>query len=161
MGFDRIDFDIIAELQKNARRSNKELAAAVGLAPSTCLERMRRLAEAGVFRGFHAAVNEAALGIGLQAMIEVRLTRHSRELVERFSSLTGEIEEVLAVYHVTGEYDFLLHIAVRDMEHLRDLLLDAFTTRPEVANLQTHLIFSHRRAELLPNYRRAGPGPSA
>ena len=66
---DRTDCEILAELQKNARLSNKELAARIGLAPSSCLERVRRLASAGVLRGYHAQVDPGALGIGLEAMV--------------------------------------------------------------------------------------------
>ena len=76
---DRTFERIIALLQKNARLSNKELAAHVGLAPSSCLERVRSLQEAGVFKGFHADVDPKALGIDLQAMIAIRLSGHSRD----------------------------------------------------------------------------------
>ena len=81
---DRIDFDILAELQNNARISNKELAGRVGLAPSSCLQRVRRLGQAGVVRGYHADIDPAALGIGLEAMVSVRLQQHSLDLVEAF-----------------------------------------------------------------------------
>jgi DNA-binding Lrp family transcriptional regulator len=143
---DRIDFAILEHLQNNARLSNKELAALVGLAPSTCLERTRRLTREGVLEGFHARVADEALGIGVHAMIEVSLKIHSRETVEAFSEYAlGEVDEVVELFHVTGEQDFFMHVAVRDADHLRDLLLDHFTTLPEVARLQTHIVFSHRR----------------
>lgn len=151
---DRIDFAILDALQNDARLSNKELAALVGLAPSSCLERVRRLRQEGVLGGAHAEVSDEALGIGVQAMIDVQLAQHSRDLVESFLAYALEVEEVLAVYHVAGEADFLLHIAVRDPHHLRDLLLDRFTTRPEVSRLQTHILFMHQRKPCRPNYRR-------
>ena len=84
---DGIDFGILHELQNNARLSNKELAAKVKLAPSSCLERTRRLSAQGVLRGFHADVDPAALGVGLQAMIHVRLARHSRNHVRPSGAL--------------------------------------------------------------------------
>jgi DNA-binding Lrp family transcriptional regulator len=155
---DRIDFAILDALQNEARLSNKELAAAVGLAPSSCLERVRRLRRDGVLLGAHAEVDDAALGIGVQAMIDVQLAKHSRDLVERFLAYARACEEVLAVYHVTGDRDFLLHVAVRDTDHLRDVLLDRFTTRPEVARLETHILFTHHRKNCRPNYRRSGTG---
>ena len=146
MHLDRIDFGILERLQKDARLSNKELAAAVGLAPSSCLERVRRLTREGVLRGFHAEVSEQALGLGVQGMIEVSLTRHSREAVEAFTDYAlGEVPEVVGLFHVTGEQDFFVHVAVRDADHLRDLLLDRFTTRADVARLQTHIVFRHER----------------
>lgn len=147
---DRIDFAILSALQKNARISNKELAAQVGLAPSSCLERVRRLAADGVLRGSHAEVDPKALGVGLQAMIAVRLSRHSRELVEAFREHALGLPEVLALYHLAGANDFLVHVAVRDSDGLRDLALTAFTTRPEVAHLETALIFEHARGSELP-----------
>lgn len=147
---DRIDYEILDHLQKDARHSNKELAAAVGLAPSSCLARVQRLREANVLRGFHADVDPEALGIGLQALIAVQLQKHSRPKVKAFWKHLLGLPEVLAVFHVTGEYDFQVHVAVRDAHHLRDLALDAFTTRPEVARIATSLIFESRRKPAMP-----------
>jgi DNA-binding Lrp family transcriptional regulator len=147
---DRIDFGILGELQNNARLSNKELAARVKLAPSSCLERTRRLVAEGVLRGFHADVDPAALGVGLQAMIHVRLARHSHDHVEGLERHLEAVPEVIGFYHLTGEFDFLVHVAVRDADHLRNLALDAFTTRNEVAQIQTSLIFSKKRKAVWP-----------
>lgn len=150
MDLDRTDFGIVALLQNDARLSNKELAARVGLAPSSCLERVRRLTEAGVLRAFHAEVEPRALGIALQALVFVRLKQHSRKTVREFRQHTLALAESIAVYHVAGQHDFLVHVGVRDADHLRDLALDAFTTRPEVAQIETHLIFEHTRRALRP-----------
>jgi len=147
---DRADLMILGVLHHNARITNKDLAAAAGLAPSTCLERVRRLLRLGVLRGFHAEVDLSALGIGLQAMIAVRMQKHSRELVESFHAYVSELPEVLAVYHVTGRDDYLIHVAVRDDQHLRDLALDSFTTRPEVGHIETRLIFEYAPTWRLP-----------
>ena len=149
---DRIDFAILEALQNNGRLSNKELAALVHLSPSSCWERVRQLREEGVLVGFHAELDPKAVGIGLQAMIGVRLKRHTREAVESFRAHALGIEEVIAVYHVTGDKDFLVQVAVRDAEHLRDLALEAFTTRREVANLETSLIFESATKNALPIY---------
>jgi DNA-binding Lrp family transcriptional regulator len=152
---DRTDFEILAALQKNARFSNKELAALVGLAASSCLERVRRLTQRGVLKGFHAEVDPASLGIEIEAMIAVRLERHSREDVDRFRAHVMGLPETVALYHLSGANDFLVHVAVRDTHHLRELVLEAFTTRPEVAHLETALVFGHTRSAVLPDYRRA------
>jgi len=147
---DKQDIAILATLKVNARVSNKNLAEHVGLAPSTCLERVRRLVETGAIHGFHADIDLAKLGFGLQAMIAVRLQRHSREIVATFREYVLGLTEVRAVYHVAGADDFLVHVAVRDADHLRDLALDAFTTRPEVAHIETRLIFEHIPIRRLP-----------
>lgn len=153
---DRIDFEILAALQKDARLSNKELAASVGLAPSSCHERLRRLLADGRFRGFHAEVDPHVLGIGLEALVFVRLVRHSRKQVEEFRRYALELREATALLHVTGEFDFVVQVAVRDADHLRNLTLDAFTTRAEVSHLETHLVFEHVRKPGLP--RLVEPG---
>lgn len=152
MKLDEIDHKILETLQKDARLSNKELAAGVGLAPSSCLERVRRLRGNNVLQGFHAKVNPKNLNIGLEAMISVQLQRHSRDMVESFHKHLMTLPEAMAIYHVAGTHDYLVHVAVRDSDHLRDLALDAFTTRVEVAHIQTALIFGTEQKPVLPNY---------
>ena len=116
--FDRIDDGILSALQNNARMSNKELAAVVGLAPSSCLERVRRLQATGVLRGYRAKVDPGSLGIGLEAFVSVRLAKHSREVVDSFREHVTTLKETVAIYHVAGQEDFLVHVAVRDADHL-------------------------------------------
>lgn len=145
---DRIDFEIVAALQNNARLSNKELAARVHLSPSSCLERTRRLRRNGVLRAFRAELDEHAVGIGLQALIAVRLQKHQRNDVEAFRSYLLQLPEVVAFYHLAGEFDFQVHVVVRDADHLRDLAMDRFTTQSLVSHMETHLIFEGRRKQL-------------
>ena len=153
---DRIDDAILVALQNDGRLSNKELAAAVGLAPSSCLERVRRLQQRGVIRGYRAVVDPKSTGIGLQAFVSVRLAQHSRDAVDAFREHLRSLSAVVAIYHVAGQDDFLVHVAVRDAEHLRDLALDAFTTRAEVSRLNTSLIYEHVHQPVLPNYAVEG-----
>lgn len=147
---DRIDYEILSTLQNNARLSNKELAARIGLAPSSCLTRVRRLKSEGVLRGFRAQVDPKALGIGMEALVFVRLDRHSRQKVQSFRRHVLSLPETLGVFHVAGRHDFVVHVAVRDADHLRDLAMDGFTARPEVAHMETHLIFEHAHRPELP-----------
>ena len=149
-GLNRIDFAILAALQNNARLSNKELAAHVGLAPSSCLERVRRLRAQGVLTGFRALVEPRALGIAIQALVFVRLARHARKQVKAFRQHALSLTETVSLYHVAGQHDFIVHVGVRDANHLRDLAMDAFTSRPEVARIETHLIFEHAPKPQLP-----------
>lgn len=149
---DRTDIEIITQMQKNARISNKELAAHVHLAPSTCLERVRALRERGAFRGFHAEVEPSLLGIGLHAITQIRLRHHTRDAVTAFVDHCADLPEVTRVLHVSGANDFLVDLAVRDADHLRDFLMDAFTTWPEVAHLETSLVFESRVRHVAPTY---------
>jgi len=149
---DRIDRAIVALLQKDARLSNKAIAVEVGVAQSTCSERIRRLESSGVFRGFHADVDPAVMGVGLQAMIAVRLHRHETTQVDRFRRYAEQLEEVVAFYHMAGSNDFLVHVVVRDSNHLRDIAMGAFTAQPEVAHIETSIIFEHTRFPVVPDY---------
>jgi DNA-binding Lrp family transcriptional regulator len=149
---DRIDNAILVALQNHGRMSNKELAAAVGLAPSSCLERVRRLQDRDIISGFHAEVNPAAMGIRLQAFVSVRLARHTRDVLDGFRDHVAALPEVVSVYHVAGQDDFMVHVAVRDAEHLKNLTLDGFTTRAEVARIHTALIYEHISESAWPNY---------
>lgn len=144
---DRTDLAILDALSKNARLSNKELAARVGLAPSSCHERVRRLVGRRVLRGFHADIDPSALGLPLEAMVAVRLRQHTRENYQRFLDHLLQVPEVVAVYHMAGENDFLVHVRARDADHLRDLAIDRFIAREEVGHIETWLMFQHLRGQ--------------
>ncbi len=152
MELDRIDRRILELLQNNARLSFRDIAAEVGLAASTCSERIKRLRDEGVLLDQHATVDPAALGIGMQAMISVRLSRHSRDDVQDFHRHALGLEEVRSVFHVTGRRDFVVVVAVRDTDHLRDLAMDAFTSREEVAHIETSLIYEYDHKAVLPDF---------
>lgn len=152
MNFDETDLRILQLLRNNARISNKDLADETGIAPSTCLARVRRLEREGVISGYHAELNPSAVGVRIQAMIAVRMVRHVRADVETFHAYAMDLKETVAIYHVAGADDFLVHVAVRDTEHLRQMVLYAFTERPEVAHIETRLIFEQARTEGFPLY---------
>lgn len=138
---DPVDWRILQQLQDDASITNKDLAARVGLPTSSCHERVRRLRALGVITGVRAVVDPAVLGRGLHAFIAVQLRPHRRELVESFMAAALALPEVLAFYTVSGPDDFFVHVAVADSAHLHRLIVDHFTTRPEVGHAQTHLIF--------------------
>ena len=149
---DRIDIELLRLLRKNARLPNKTLAEKTGIAQSTALERVRRLRESGVLQGFHAEVLPAAIGIGLQVMVAVRMSQHSRKFIDSFVTHMSEQPEILAHFHVAGADDFLVHLVARDADHLRELTLNIFTEREEVAHIQTNLIFAFQRNSDLPTF---------
>ena len=153
---DRIDYEILALLQNNARISNKEIARKVGLAASTCLVRIRILQSSGVVTGFHAEIDPGSLGVGIQAMIAVRLRRHFKPDVDAFRSHALSLPEVVQLYHVAGPIDFLAHVWAQNSDHLRDLAMTAFTSREEVAHIETELIFEHIRSAEVPSFRASG-----
>ena len=155
MNLDRTDHGILSSLQRDARMSNKDLAAENGISPSTCLERVRRLRTTGVIRGFHADVAPEALGVGVQAMISVRLNQHAQVSFDKLRADLLLIPEVVAVYLIAGAEDFLVHVAVKDVAHLRSLVGETLTGRQDIAHIETSLIFEYIRAAELPNYGEA------
>jgi len=147
---DETDWQILQALRNDARITNKDLAERLGIAPSTCLERVRRLNERKVIQGHHAEINPKALGLTVQAMIAVRLSKHARRMINDFRESMLKMPEVVMLYHVSGAFDYLIHVMVRDTDHLRDLILSGFTERPEVEHVETHLIFEQARSLSLP-----------
>jgi DNA-binding Lrp family transcriptional regulator len=146
---DDVDLAILEALAEDARIPNNRLAERLGIAPSTCLARVRALRKSGVLRGFHADVDLAALGRPLQAMVAVRLTVHHREEIEAFTRAVRDLPGVLSVFHVAGVNDYLVWVAAADAQDLREFVVDHLATHPAVAHAETSLIYEHRR----------GPGP--
>jgi DNA-binding Lrp family transcriptional regulator len=142
---DDVDLAILEALSENSRISNRELAERVGLAPSSCLARVRSLRERGVVQGFHAEVDLAALGRPLQAMVAIRLAAHARTQIDEFTGYVRALPGVLSVFHMTGVTDYLVWIAAADMQDLRRFVVDHLATHAAVAHAETSLIYEHRR----------------
>jgi len=144
---DDVDRRIVRELARDARIANNALAERVGIAPSTCLGRVRSLRERGVIRGYHADVDPAALGRPLQAMIAVRLQADARGHIRTFVRDVARLPEVLNVFFLAGKDDFLLHVAAASSEDLRDFV-ETLSSNADVAYTETSLIFEHVRADV-------------
>jgi DNA-binding Lrp family transcriptional regulator len=142
---DNIDLELLALLEVDGRMPNNALAERVGVAPSTCLTRIRRLREIGAIRGFHADVNPAWIGRPIQAMIAVRIRSDARDAIGKFAESLAGIPAVRDVYFVSGSYDFLLHVATADVEDLRSIITERLSGTHLVSGTETHLIFEHRR----------------
>jgi DNA-binding Lrp family transcriptional regulator len=148
---DAVDWALLRVLQDDARTSNRELAAAVHVSPSTSSERVRALRGEGVIRGYHAAVDFDALGRHVQALIAVTIRPPTREKVEAFRAWVADLPELVGVFVVSGAADFLLHVAVPDTNALYAFVIDRLTSRPELADVNTSVVYEHiRRAVLEP-----------
>jgi DNA-binding Lrp family transcriptional regulator len=143
---DEIDRLLVRELARDARLANNALAERAGIAPSTCLGRVRSLRERGVIRGYHADVDQTALGRPLQAMIAVRLQAHARGRLRGFVDEVAGRPEVLNVFFLAGRDDFLLHVAEASTASLRDFV-EMLSTSGDVSYTETSLIFEHIRAD--------------
>jgi DNA-binding Lrp family transcriptional regulator len=140
---DAVDQAILRRLQRDGRQTNRELAEALGIAPSTALERTRALRARGVITGFHAAVDLAALGRGVQALISIRIRPQSREAIETVRDNMAQLPETLGVFVVTGNEDVLVHVAVPSTQYLRDFVLDRLARRKEFVDVRTTVVFDY------------------
>lgn len=140
---DELDSALVAALQVDGRRSNRDLAASLRVAPSTSLERVRSLRSRGVITGVHAAVDLEAIGRPIQAMITVRLRPQNRAIMHGFRDFVAALPETRNVYITTGFEDILVHVAVASTAALQDFVLDALTGRKEVADARTSVVFEH------------------
>lgn len=146
---DELDAEIVRLLQSDARLSNRELARRLGVAPSTCLERVRVLTRRGVILGYHAEVDLAALRRDAQALVSVQLRHHARTSYEAFKEVVRGWPEVLTLLVTSGESDIVLHVAVQDSERLHSFLVDRLATRPEVARFHTSMIFQREHRSVV------------
>jgi DNA-binding Lrp family transcriptional regulator len=151
-GIDEVDRRILVVLAEDARIPNNALAERVGVAPSTCLGRVRALRERGVIRGYHADIDPAALGRPLQAMISVRLAPGGRERIAGFGDKVAHMPDVLNVYFLGGADDFYIHISAASSDALRQFVV-ALSADPDVAITQTNLIFEHVRGAPSDSFR--------
>jgi len=142
---DAIDTAILAQLQSDARRSNRDVAAAVGVSPTTALDRTRALRDRGVITGASLDVDLASIGRPVQAMIAVRIRPPSRHNIETFRNWVSGLPDTLGVFVTSGNEDFLIHVAVPDNESLYAFVIDKLTERTEIADVRTSVVYEHLR----------------
>lgn len=143
---DAIDAQIVRLLGADGRMTNAELAGTLGVAPSTAHARLRSLIERGVITGFHASVDERMLGAGLQAIIGVSLRPSARrESIVAFADRVRALPQVIQVFFLGGEDDFLLHIAVADSSQMREFVLEHLSAQSSVASTRTSIVFDYHR----------------
>lgn len=131
-----IDYKILNIIQKDARIANAEIARQVGLAPSAVLERLRKLEERGVIRGYAAEIDASQVGFGLTAFVAVR----TNECCSETDKFLAEIPEVLEVHDVAGEDSYLLKVRAKNTEELAKLLRERLKNVPNVASTKTIVV---------------------
>ncbi len=137
---DRIDRNILVELQKNARLSNVELSKRVGLSPTPCLERVKRLEKENYIKGYQAILNPEKLEAALLVLIEITLTKTSPDVFDDFSKAVHELDVIQECHLVSGDFDFLLKTRVADMAAYRELLGDTVLRLPAVSESRTYVV---------------------
>jgi DNA-binding Lrp family transcriptional regulator len=146
---DALDRALLRELQHDARQTNRELATRTGVSPSTSLERVRLLRERGLITGFHAELDLQAAGRSVQALISVRVRPPARPVIEGFREWAAQLPETIGLFVISGSHDFLIHVAVPDVDSVYAFVIDRLTERREVADVQTTLVFEHVQSHII------------
>lgn len=139
---DEMDCVVLHHLQQDARITNTELARRVNLSPAGLQKRLRKLEDAGIVERYVTIVNREALGFDMLCFVQVTLQRHEPQAVDGFKRQVQTMPEVLECHHITGEYDYLLKVIVRNRKHLEQFILETLTPVPGMDKIRTSLVLS-------------------
>lgn len=139
---DGTDFHLLHYLQENAGTSHTELARRLGLSVPGLQKRVRKLEDAGIIQQYTTRVNHEAVGFDMLCFIQVTLQRHELEAIAGFKQRIQTMPEVLECHHITGEYDYLLKIVVKNRKHLELFLMETLTPVPGMDKIRTSLVLS-------------------
>ena len=142
---DKIDQKIVDILRHNGRISNKNLSELVGLNPSSTLERVKKLEEKGIIKGYSANLDYNKMGYSTTAIIQIALEKHNREIINKFIDHISSLDEVTELYHISGQYDYLLKIYVKDNKQLQHFLIENLTSFNYIVKTETLLVFEEKR----------------
>jgi Lrp/AsnC family leucine-responsive transcriptional regulator len=148
---DRLDHAILSHLQADARQTNADLAERVRLSPSACLRRVRALEAAGIIAGYHAVVDPAAIDRGFQVLVYTTLTMRNRDTISAFEDAVVALDEVVECHRMFGDPDYVIRVAVADVEAYERFLIDTFADLPGMARMTSQFAMKTIKA--------AGPMP--
>ena len=146
---DSIDSKIIIELKKNAKQNTKQIADKVGLSVSPTFQRIKKLEKQQIIRGYVAIVNHKKMGNGIISYCQITISKHSKETIDVFKKEILKIDEVLECSHVSGDFDFLLKIAVTDMDHYHKVVVERITLIDGVFNIKSSFVIEKNKDEYL------------
>ncbi len=137
MKLDHIDHKILKHLQENARITNAELAERVGLSPTPCLRRLRRLETEGIIKGYRTEINREALGVNVTVIILVKLEREDDKTLREFEAAIKHREEVMECYLVTGKFDYFIRVVVASLAAYETFLSETMLRMPNIATVES------------------------
>jgi len=139
---DEVDVQILGMLQDDGRITNADLAKKVGLSPPSVLQRVRTLEKLGLIRGYHALLDHERLGLKITALAMISLSLHQEQPIERFRRSIQDIPEVLECYHVSGEFDFLLKIVVKDIRSYEQLVREKLSKIKGIGQIRSSFVLA-------------------
>jgi Lrp/AsnC family leucine-responsive transcriptional regulator len=145
MKLDHIDFNILRELQQDGRLSNNDLAQKVGLSPSPCWRRVKRLEEEGIIDQYVALLDPDKIGLPIVAYCQVMLEKHQLDQSDQFDQMIGERPEVLEYYSMSGDYDFLLKVISRSIKEYEEFQTRFLMRLPVVRSTSTSFVLKQKK----------------
>lgn len=144
---DAIDLKILGALQSDGRLTNNELADQVGLSPSPCLRRVRRLERDGFVRGYRAVVDREAVGLGMTVFVEIKVERHSRENADALAAALAAMPEVVGCHMVSGQADFLAEVVVPSLKAYEAFLKDKLLPLAMIGDVRSNFALSRVKSD--------------
>ena len=144
---DAYSLKILLELQRDARQTVAQLSAAVGLSPTPCWKRVKDMESAGVIRGYTALVDPEKVGLHLTVMVEVNLTHHNEELVQRFEQAIAESPYIVRCQATTGQADYLMTVLAPDIKHYERFLHETIFKLPGVTHVRSSIVLREIKSE--------------
>jgi len=144
---DAYSLKILLELQRDARQTVAQLSAAVGLSPTPCWKRVKDMEGAGVIRGYTALVDPEKVGLHLTVMVEVNLTHHNEELVQRFEQAIAESPYIVRCQATTGQADYLMTVLAPDIKHYERFLHETIFKLPGVTHVRSSIVLREIKSE--------------
>lgn len=139
---DKTDRKILKILQTNGKITNAKLSEEIGLSPAPTLERVKKLENSGIIKSYHAELDSAMLGLGVNTFVQVSLKGHNKPNIEAFLGRIRDIEEIIECHHITGSGDFILRIVAKDIASYQQLMLEKVSDIDIVDSLQSMVILS-------------------
>ena len=143
---DSKDIQILRLLLNNARLSNKEIAAKVEIALSSAHDRIKKLTQKGYFKGAYGQIDQKKLGLNVEVILAIKLNKQHRSIIADFIEKASQFPGVIQVFHMAGDSDFILHVAVKDSDELRGFILDRLSTLDYIQSTQTTMVLHNEKA---------------
>src|SRR5580692_6707501 len=143
---DAIDRNIVAALQENGRLTNVELADRIGLSPSPCLRRVKRLESEGYIQAYRAVLDRKRIGLGLTVFVGVKIEAHANDRAEAFQQAVAAMPETVSCHLVAGDIDYLLEVVVPDLDHYQRYLVDKLLNLPIVREVRSNIVLQPVKA---------------
>ena len=142
---DSKDIQILSLLLNNARLSNKEIAAKVEIAQSSTHDRIKKLTQKGYIKGAHIQIDQTKLGLNIEVMLAIKLNKQHRSIIGDFIKKASQFPGVLQIFHMAGNNDFILHVAVKDSDELRGFILDRLSTLDYIQSTETTMVLHNEK----------------